>query len=164
MGFVYENNEESDEEHSKDMDELDAIDGTDPPVTKPYNPVKASELIQRNLGLRTFHVAQGGSRDQPLRPIAKPILQALSNHPFVKTITIMKLFCPVLPKIISHLPRQWQELDIGGDVDDHRHNKRCDKQARLFKSQETPLGLRRLIHRGHMHCFMQNSKSSHYLQ
>ncbi|KAF9356257.1 hypothetical protein BGX34_010012 [Mortierella sp. NVP85] len=159
LGFVYEKGEESDECDSDDArcDELDTLEGVEP-TPRPSKPLCAAELIQRNQGLRTFHIVQGGCRDQSLRPVAKPILQAIASHPFLTTISItMKLICPVLLKILNHLPQHLQELDIGVKVENYRHHQRCVKRTRLLEFQGTPLGLQRLVLRESMNCFMKRA-------
>ncbi|KAF9979717.1 hypothetical protein BGZ65_006110 [Modicella reniformis] len=123
LSFTYEDEEESDDEfESLDQEELDVLYGAYPPE-KPNKPECAAKLIQRNQGLRAFHIVPGDNRR--FRPFAKPILNAIASHTFLKTIHIsMCHSCLMFIKILRNFP-----------------------------SRKTPLGLRRLALNAYLYCF-----------
>lgn len=172
LGFAYEDGEESDDDENPSdtitrgimMDSLDTTESSSSTTTEittmttnTNKPACAVQLIHSNPGLRTLRIVDGGRRgNQPLRPLAGSILHAIANHTFLTRIDLtLKLTCLMLGKILNHLPRQLQHLDIVFDVSDVRHHKRCDHQTRFFKSHAKRLALRRLLLQGVMPCFFE---------
>ncbi|KAF9947158.1 hypothetical protein BGZ65_009073, partial [Modicella reniformis] len=170
LNFAYEDEEELDDAYLDDLEqeELNTIEGTDHPhVTKPDKLTYAAKLIQMNQGLRTLRIDRGEQIHKPVRPLSKSILKAIASHPYLTTIHItMPLSCFVLIKVLKHLPRQLQELNIHinsdyhqdkhqvNPKDDQQYHMHCDKHADLFQSRGTVFNLRRLILNINLRCFL----------
>ena len=118
------------------------------------------QLIDGNPGLRKLYLSYQWKNDHGRRTdsIARPLLEAVQRHTFLKRIKLdMNFTCFVLAKILNHLPRQLEELEVRpyrvGSCGKH---DRCDRQSEIFKAQDRTPGfkIRQLLLGGGMECFM----------
>ncbi|KAF9360794.1 hypothetical protein BGX34_007492 [Mortierella sp. NVP85] len=157
LGFIYEANEESDcDDDDPDDTGLDGPDISDPSV--PMNKrACAAKLIQRSTGLRTLHLSNAGIRSpfacgssikeyyRHVRPVTKPILEAIGNHTFLTKIEVtLYTTCRMYSILLNHLPQQLQELSVSHPSESVRNHRRCNRQTRLFRSRTSILGIQRL--------------------
>ncbi|KAF9345560.1 hypothetical protein BGX34_004648 [Mortierella sp. NVP85] len=118
------------------------------------------QLLDGNPGLRKLYLSYQWKNDHGRRTdsIARPLLEAVQRHTFLKRIKLdMNFTCFVLAKILNHLPRQLEELEVYpyrvGNCSNH---DRCDRQSDIFKAQDRTTGfkIRKLLFGYGMECFM----------
>ncbi|KAK3824716.1 MAG: hypothetical protein J3Q66DRAFT_95455, partial [Benniella sp.] len=160
LGFIYEENEESDSEddnpNTMELDEADPLGISDSPVPKINKPACAVKLIQGSPCLRTVRLSDrlqsrsdgyyySRNVNQYARPVAKPILEAIRSHTFLTKIEVtLNMTCRTLGNLLNRLPRQLQELNVYGDIRPVRNHRLCERQSRLLKYRNPALGLHRL--------------------
>ncbi|KAK3824720.1 MAG: hypothetical protein J3Q66DRAFT_325892 [Benniella sp.] len=117
----------------------------------------AAKLIQRSTGLRTLHLSNAGIRSpfagdgsikeyyRYVRPVTKPILEAIGNHTFLTRIKVtLYMTCRMYSTLLNHLPLQLQELSVSQHSESVRNHRRCNRQSRLFRSRTSILSIHRL--------------------
>ncbi|KAK3824746.1 MAG: hypothetical protein J3Q66DRAFT_325950 [Benniella sp.] len=119
------------------------------------------QLLDGNPGLRKLYLSYQWKNDHRGRrtdSIARPLLEAVQRHTFLKRIKLdMNFTCFVLAKILNHLPRQLEELEVRPYcVVSCSNHDRCDRQSDIFKAQDRTagFGIRQLLLGGGMECFM----------
>ncbi|KAK3824719.1 MAG: hypothetical protein J3Q66DRAFT_419392 [Benniella sp.] len=142
LGFIYEEDEESDRE-------VDEPDDMEPDEIKINKPACAANLIQGSPSLRALHLSCAMYDMQKsyryARPLDKAILEVISGLQFLTKLEVtMWITCRMYGTLLNHLPQQLQELVVSENTKRLRNHKRCDRQSYLFMSRTLVLSIRHL--------------------